>query len=61
MIRLMLAVTFLVCLLIAVLVITPYSKTAAVIIWFLGSGTMHIVKHLKPLQKLNSPHMNPSH
>lgn len=57
MIRLMLAVTFLVCLLIFVLVITPYSKIAAVIIWFLGSGTVHIVKHLKPLQKLNSPHI----
>lgn len=55
MIRLMLAVTFLVCLLVAVLVIAPYSKTAAVIIWFLGSGTVHIIKHLKPMQKLNSP------
>lgn len=55
MIRLMLVVTFLVCLLIAVLVITPYSKIAAVIIWFLGSGLVHIVKHLKPLQKPNSP------
>ena len=42
MIRLMLAVTFLDCLLIAMLVIVPYSKTAAVIIWFLGSGTILI-------------------
>jgi hypothetical protein len=32
MIRLMLVVTFLVCLLVAVLVITPYSKITAVII-----------------------------
>lgn len=54
-IRLMLAVTLLVCLLVAVLVITRYSKTAAVIIWFLGIGTVHIIKHLKSMQKLNSP------
>ena len=55
-IRLTVTVTFLICLLVAVLAIAPYSKTIAVIIWFLGSGTVHIVKHLKPLQKLlNSP------
>ena len=57
MIRLMLVATLLVCLLIAVLAIAPYSKTAAVIIWFLGSGSVHTVKYLKPLQKLNSPHI----
>ena len=55
MIRLMLVATLLVCLLIAVLAIAPYSKTAAVIIWFLGSGSLHIVKYLKPLQKLLNP------
>lgn len=57
MIRLMLVATLLVCLLVVVLVITPYSKTAAVIIWFLGSGSVHTVKYLKPLQKLNLPHI----
>lgn len=55
MIRLMLRVTLLVCLLVTVLVITRYSKTAAVIIWFLGIGLVRTLKHLKPLQELNPP------
>ncbi len=53
----MLVATFLVCLLVAVLVIAGYSKTTAMIIWFLGSGLVHIVKHLKHGQKLNSLHI----
>lgn len=48
----MLAVTLLVCLIVAVLVIAQYSKTVAVIIWFLGSGSLRTIKHIKPLQKL---------
>lgn len=55
-IRLTVTVTFLICLLVAVLAIAPYSKTIAVIIWFLGSGSLHTLKYLKPLQKLlNQP------
>jgi hypothetical protein len=54
-IRLMLAVTLLVCLLIAVIFIAHYSKTAAVVIWFVGSGSLRTLKHIKPPQKLNPP------
>lgn len=51
----MLVVTLLVCLIVVVFVIAQYSKTVAVIIWFLGSGSLRTIKHIKPLQKLNSP------
>lgn len=54
-IRLMLAVTLLVCLLVAVILIAQYSKMAAVVIWFVGSGSLRTLKHIKPLKSLNPP------
>lgn len=47
-------VTVLICLLLAVIVIAPYSRSAAVLIWFLGNCSLRAVKLIK-LEKLNCP------
>lgn len=47
-------VAVLLCLLLAVIVIAPYSRSAAVLIWFLGNGSLRAVKLIK-LEKLNHP------
>lgn len=47
-------VTVLICLLLAVIVLAHYSRSAAVLIWFLGNCSLRAVKLIK-LEKLNHP------
>ncbi len=52
--KIFLVVTVLICLLLAVIVIAHYSRSAAVLIWFLGNCSLRAVKLIK-LEKLNHP------
>lgn len=53
-IRLLLAVSLLICLLLAVLLISSYSKTAAALIWLFGTTAVKAVKWLT-LEKQSKP------
>jgi hypothetical protein len=52
--RLLLAVSLLICLLLAVILISSYSKTAAALIWLLGTTAVKVVKWLT-LEKQSQP------
>ncbi len=52
--RLLLVVSLLICLLLAVLLISSYSRTAAALIWLLGTTAVKVVKWQK-LEKQSQP------
>lgn len=52
--KVLLVVTVLLCLLLAVIVIAHYSRSLAVLIWFMGNGSLRAAKLIK-LEKLNHP------
>jgi cytochrome c biogenesis factor len=52
--KILLVVTVLICLLLAVIVIAHYSRSAAVLIWLLGNCSLRAVKLIK-VEKLNHP------